>query len=155
VNPIFGDTSAWFAIVSRRDRDHTSFAVMARRGITTATTQAWIGSLISSYGTGRNDFANTASCPSSLRRHRIHIDHIFRASMVVEPPRTTSPYRASNCNSYEGPNLSGIDPTAGQIVTLFHPRRDRWEDHFQWLGPFLRGLTPVSRATITVLNINH
>jgi hypothetical protein len=34
------------------------------------------------------------------------------------------------CNLHKGPNLTGIDSVAREIVALFHPRRDRWADHF-------------------------
>jgi 5-methylcytosine-specific restriction endonuclease McrA len=93
--------------------------------------------------------------PAGLAETPFQIDHIIPRK---HGGRTTADNLALSCfycNSYKGPNLSGIDPMAEQIVTLFHPKRDRWEDHFQWLGPLLRGLTPVGRATITVLNINH
>jgi len=58
------------------------------------------------------------------------------------------------CNSHKGPNLAGIDPEGGRLVPLFHPRRDRWEDHFGWRGPIVLGLTPEGRATIHVLDMN-
>jgi hypothetical protein len=41
----------------------------------------------------------------------------------------------------------------GEIVRLFHPRRDRWGDHFEWNGPDLIGKTQVGRVTIDVLAI--
>jgi hypothetical protein len=37
---------------------------------------------------------------------------------------------------------------------MFHPRRDVWQEHFEWRGPELRGRTPVGRVTIEVLAIN-
>ena len=40
------------------------------------------------------------------------------------------------------------------MVRLFHPRNDRWADHFQWDGPLLRGRSRIGRATIIVLAIN-
>jgi hypothetical protein len=40
-------------------------------------------------------------------------------------------------------------------VRLFHPRRDRWSDHFAWQGPTLVGQTSIARATILVLWMNH
>jgi hypothetical protein len=58
------------------------------------------------------------------------------------------------CNSYNGANLSGIDPATGEIVRLFHPRRDQWSEHFQWQDAVLAGRTPIGRATIGVLRIN-
>ena len=59
------------------------------------------------------------------------------------------------CNSYKGPNLSGIDPETASIVTLFNPRTDEWAAHFRWGGAMLIGKTAVARATIAVLEINH
>ena len=60
------------------------------------------------------------------------------------------------CNHHKGPNLSSIDweSGAGEIVRLFHPRSDHWEDHFEWHGPRLHGKTSVGRATILCLAIN-
>jgi hypothetical protein len=60
----------------------------------------------------------------------------------------------SHCNLHKGPNLSGIDPETNAIVTLFHPRRQSWADHFEYDGPLLVGRTPSGRATIRVLAIN-
>jgi hypothetical protein len=42
----------------------------------------------------------------------------------------------------------------GELMRLYHPRRDRWRQHFAWAGPMLTGLTPVGRTTIEVLAMN-
>lgn len=42
----------------------------------------------------------------------------------------------------------------GAITRLFHPRRDRWEDHFAWRGIRVVGLTAVGRVTVQVLAMN-
>jgi hypothetical protein len=67
-----------------------------------------------------------------------------------------------HCNLKKGPNLSGIDPETGQIAALFHPRKDKWADHFAMgmgmllpLGVEVHGLTPVGRATVRVLGLNE
>ena len=59
-----------------------------------------------------------------------------------------------SCNRRKGPNLGGIDPTTGERVWLYHPRRHRWARHFRWVGPRLVGRTAVGRATIATLAIN-
>lgn len=48
------------------------------------------------------------------------------------------------------------DPFSGVIVALFHPRRDRWHDHFAWSSDFLilKGRTPTGSATIRALGLN-
>jgi hypothetical protein len=61
----------------------------------------------------------------------------------------------AECNSSKSSNASGFDPETDELVPLFHPRRDRWDEHFVWQGPTLMGRTAVGRATIEVLNINH
>ncbi len=60
-----------------------------------------------------------------------------------------------HCNLSKGPNLIGIDPRARAFVRLFHPRRMKWERHFQWDGPRIIGCTPIGRATVAVLQMNH
>lgn len=60
-----------------------------------------------------------------------------------------------HCNKRKGPNIAGIDPVSGQLVALFHPRRQVWERHFVWDGPILRGRTRSARATIVVPAINE
>ena len=59
------------------------------------------------------------------------------------------------CNLHKGPNIASIDPDTGEIVRLFHPRKDRWNEHFRWQGATLEGLTPVGRATARLLQINE
>jgi HNH endonuclease len=67
-----------------------------------------------------------------------------------------------HCNRKKGPNLAGIDPVTGEIVALFHPRRDKWDDHFvarlSARGQRqieIEGLTAVGRATVGVLGMNE
>jgi hypothetical protein len=58
------------------------------------------------------------------------------------------------CNNHKGPNIAGVDPETNEIVRLFHPRQDHWEDHFEWRGAMLSGRTSIGRVTIDVLAIN-
>ena len=59
-----------------------------------------------------------------------------------------------DCNLDKGTNLTGIDPETSEITQLFHPRRQAWDDHFEWQGIYLTGKTSTGRTTIRVLNIN-
>ena len=42
-------------------------------------------------------------------------------------------------------------------MPLFHPREQRWEEHFTWNSDFtlIIGLTPTGRATISALQLNR
>lgn len=59
-----------------------------------------------------------------------------------------------DCNLHKGPNLAGYDPETDALTELFHPRRQIWDDHFEWRGAYLFGKSAVGRTTIVVLNIN-
>lgn len=60
------------------------------------------------------------------------------------------------CNNHKQSDIAGIDPEnrTGEIVRLFHPRSDVWQDHFAWTGPVLVAKTPIGRVTLYVLGIN-
>jgi len=60
-----------------------------------------------------------------------------------------------DCNLRKGPNLAGIDPESEILTPLFHPRTDRWDEHFVWNGIRIEGRTGKGRATIAVLALNH
>jgi hypothetical protein len=39
-------------------------------------------------------------------------------------------------------------------VLLFHPRTDKWTDHFKFQDAEIVGLTPTGRATLRLLKFN-
>jgi len=51
------------------------------------------------------------------------------------------------------PDSFRADPESNQVTELFHPRRHRWEDHFEWRGIYLTGKTSIG-TTVRVLNMN-
>lgn len=93
--------------------------------------------------------------PEPFTRVPFQVDHIIAEKH--DGPTTLENLALSCffCNTYKGPNLAGVDPETGELIRLFHPRRDQWLDHFRWEGPVLIGLTPVGRVTIAVLRMNH
>ena len=56
---------------------------------------------------------------------------------------------------HKGPNIASLDPDTSEMVPLFHPRRDTWSEHFEWNEGILVGRTPIGRATVELLAINH
>lgn len=58
------------------------------------------------------------------------------------------------CNLYKGPNLADSDPNTGELSALFHPRRDRWRQHFSVRGVHIYGRMPTGRTAVRVLNMN-
>lgn len=84
------------------------------------------------------------------------IDHIYARQHDGPTIAENLALACYACNHHKGPNLSSVDWESGsaEITRLFHPRNDRWEDHFEWHGSRLHGKTPIGRATILCLGIN-
>lgn len=61
------------------------------------------------------------------------------------------------CNNRKFISTTARDPLSGEDVRLFHPRQDRWSDHFAWNEDYtlLLGLTPTGRATVEKLQLNR
>ena len=83
-----------------------------------------------------------------------HVEHI----VAEQDGGTDAPenlcWACNRCNLRKGPNLSGIDPVSNKVVVLFHPRCDRWSNHFELVSAHIVGRTAVGRATIHVLAMN-
>jgi hypothetical protein len=61
------------------------------------------------------------------------------------------------CNCFKASQTSGTEPETGQLVELFHPRKQHWHDHFEWspAGTQIVGKTPCGRATVVALKLNN
>lgn len=61
------------------------------------------------------------------------------------------------CNNRKYTHTEAIDPVTGNTVSLYHPRQQKWAEHFVWSENFTRmiGITPTGRATIIRLDLNR
>jgi hypothetical protein len=93
--------------------------------------------------------------PQSASRLKHVIDHIVARQHGGATVLNNLALCCGRCNSHKGPNIAGVDPTTGVITSLFHPRLDRWEEHFRWDLTVLEGMTAVGRTTVVVLAVNN
>lgn len=92
--------------------------------------------------------------PEFLSVTTFQVEHIIGQQHVKDDSESNLALACDRCNLYKGPNLSSVDPESGAIVQLFHPRNDRWGDHFLSQDTTIVGLTPFGRATVSLLNMN-
>jgi hypothetical protein len=61
------------------------------------------------------------------------------------------------CNRYKADRQTVTVPQTGQMVSLFHPQQERWDDHFTWNeeATEIIGRTPRGQATIAALRMNR
>lgn len=95
--------------------------------------------------------------PEEFSAGRFAVDHIFPRTLGGTDNLNNLALSCRNCNERKQDAIEAPDPATGQTVALFHPRRDRWDDHFAWSDDFslILGLTPTGRATIARLHTNH
>ena len=93
--------------------------------------------------------------PERLAEVPFQIEHVIARQHggATEPENLA--LSCAFCNRYKGPNLSGIDPLTNEVVRLFDPRKQSWDEHFQWKGAVLAGKTAIGRGTIRTLAINR
>ena len=58
------------------------------------------------------------------------------------------------CNRRKGADVASVNSSSGEIVRLFHPRRDAWSDHFRLEGNLIRGHSEVGTVTLELLRFN-
>jgi putative hemolysin len=91
---------------------------------------------------------------SAMEPEDFHVEHIIAKKHGGPDDADNLAWACIFCNLYKGPNLASLDPETGALTRLFHPRSDRWEDHFRQDGALIVGLTAVGRTTCWLLEMN-
>ena len=84
-----------------------------------------------------------------------HIDHILPKVAGGRTAAANLALACVSCSLRKEARRSAIEPSTNRRVALFHPRRQRWRDHFRWEGFRIVGLTPTGRATVAALQMNR
>jgi len=85
------------------------------------------------------------------------VEHIIPRAKRGTDELENLAFACQGCNTPKWTYVEAFDPVSGQMVPLFHPRKDRWNDHFDWLDDFTRVIakTAVGRVTIERLQLNR
>jgi len=82
------------------------------------------------------------------------VDHIIALKHEGKTRADNLALSCLSCNRYKGSDLATIDPVNDEIVPLFNPRRQVWEDHFVLNDARIEGITQIGRATARLLKLN-
>jgi HNH endonuclease len=83
------------------------------------------------------------------------IDHIIAQKHGGANTEDNLALSCTLCNKHKGSDLTSIDPETNLIEPLFHPRQDRWPQHFQLVGGTIQPLTAKGRVTVRLLKFNE
>jgi hypothetical protein len=95
--------------------------------------------------------------PETFSLDTFTIDHIHPIADSGSDDLDNLAFACLNCNNRKQDDRTAVDPHTQERVPLFHPRLDRWSDHFQWSEDTLTivPLTPTGRATVMRLQLNR
>jgi hypothetical protein len=95
--------------------------------------------------------------PEAIFNLRFEVEHIVPISRDGSDDESNRALACRACNLYKSNHLEGYDEVTGKNVLLYHPRRDRWHEHFgvEEASGTIVGLTPIGRATLTLLQMNR
>lgn len=83
------------------------------------------------------------------------VDHIIAIKHGGETALENLALACIDCNRNKGADLTSLDPLSGAITPLYHPRKQRWHEHFALAGARIAALTEVGRATVALLRVNE
>jgi len=85
------------------------------------------------------------------------IEHIIPRHSGGETTLDNLALACQGCNNHKYTKTEARDPVSDKVVPLYHPRQQRWHEHFAWNDDFtlVIGLTPTGRATSKALQLNR
>src|SRR6476620_4799388 len=69
--------------------------------------------------------------PEAVFNFPFEVEHIIPVALGGPNGASNLALACRSCNLRKATHRSGIDPMSEAVVPLFHPRRDRWEEHFR------------------------
>ena len=94
---------------------------------------------------------------SNMSGERLEIEHIVPKALGGSSEEDNLWMACRPCNSHKADRIFGVDPLNNETVALYHPRQQKWPEHFVWSddGTHILGLTSCGRATVKALKLNN
>ena len=85
------------------------------------------------------------------------VDHVISEKHGGPTQEDNLAYACMTCNRNKGSDIGSLIPRTDTLIRFFHPRRDRWGDHFR-LDPAdgftILPLTEIGEATARIFGFN-
>lgn len=95
--------------------------------------------------------------PEDINTDPFSIEHIHPVSLGGTNEEANLALSCLGCNLAKGARIDGLDSVTNLRVTLFNPRIQRWNEHFEWSDNYeqVEPRTATGRVTIIVLDLNR
>jgi hypothetical protein len=97
---------------------------------------------------------NTACYAKKTLVFSHQIDHIISRKHGGSSAADNLALACMLCNRHKGTDVASVHADSGKIVRLFHPRRDRWDQHFQIAEEYIDPVAEVGEITVQLLRLN-
>lgn len=96
-------------------------------------------------------------CQVDFATQSFSVEHIVPVNQGGVNTLENLALACQGCNSHKRTKREKADPVNGTVVPLYHPRQQKWDEHFQWSEDFtlIIGVTPTGRATVEALKMNR
>lgn len=102
-----------------------------------------------------NDRCEYCQMSQFLQGATFHFDHIKPLTCGGSTTPENLALACPSCNLHKSDRSHAVDPETGLSYRLYQPRTQIWSDHFVWEETKLIARSPIGRATITALELNH
>ena len=93
--------------------------------------------------------------PQEFALHKHEPDHIVPRQHGGATDEENLALACLRCNRAKGPNLGSLDPSTGELVLFFNPRKDSWQEHFELDGALILPRTAQARVTVKIFQLNQ
>ena len=95
--------------------------------------------------------------PESLTLVSHQVDHVIAEKHGGKTIEENLALSCSLCNQAKGSDIASIDAETGEVIRLYHPRQDQWQENFQIeeSSGVIYPLTAIGQVTIQLLKINR
>jgi len=82
------------------------------------------------------------------------IDHIISIKHGGSNRANNLAYSCLYCNQYKGSDIGTMLLPSDDYIRFYHPRKDRWNEHFKLEDAIILPRTPIAESTIKILKLN-
>lgn len=93
--------------------------------------------------------------PEGFSFYSHQVDHIISIKHKGSSDLNNLAWACFDCNNAKGSDIAAYDEETGQLVPLFNPRTQKWDEHFRLDAGTIIGITSCGRATVSFLNLNR
>lgn len=86
--------------------------------------------------------------------YTLEVDHIIAVKHGGETTADNLALSCLSCNRHKGSDFATIDQVTKEIVPLFNPRRQVWDEHFYIEHARIEGKTQIGQGTARLLQFN-